>query len=159
MYNSSGTQIGLSAQGGTSAESIKYNTAIVGTTYFLQVFWYAGANSTSCYTFRASKGVVNFVTGANTNGIAVFKVAEEKVQFSVYPSPVVKGGNVTIQFTETFAATKQIIITNLMGRQVYKQSVNAIKGRNILNVTIPQLNSGIYFIKLNESKIKKIVVL
>ena len=46
-----------------------------------------------------------------------------------------------------------------MGRQVYKQSVNAIKGRNILNVTIPQLNSGTYFIKLNESKIKKIVVL
>ncbi len=159
LYNSAGTQIGSSAQGGTTAESIKYNTATASATYFLQVFGYAGANSTTCYTFRASTSGVNFVTGANTNNIAAFKVAEENVQFSVYPSPVAKGENVTIQFTETFAVAKQIIITDLMGRQVYKQNVNAVKGRNILNLKIPQLNAGTYFIKLDESNIRKIAVL
>lgn len=159
LYNSAGTQIGSSALGSTSAESIKYNTATVGATYYLQIFGYAGANSTSCYTFRASTSGVNFVTGANTNSIAAFKVAEEKVPFGIYPSPAASGGNITVQFTEESATNKQIIITDLTGRQIYKQNLSAVKGANVLNVKLPQLTAGTYFIKIDENNIRKISVL
>ncbi len=159
LYNSAGTQIGSSALGGTAAESIKYNTATVGATYYLQIFGYAGANSTSCYTFRASTSGVNFLTAGNATSIAAFKIADEKVPFSIYPSPAASGTNITVQFTEEGAINKQIIITDLMGRQVYKQNVSAAKGVNVLNVKLPRFTTGTYFIKLDENNIRKISVL
>lgn len=54
LYNSAGTQIGSSANGSTTSESIAYANAAAGT-YYIKVFGYNGALSTTvCYNLTAT---------------------------------------------------------------------------------------------------------
>ncbi|MBS1609598.1 MAG: M4 family metallopeptidase, partial [Bacteroidetes bacterium] len=51
LYNSNGTQLAASQNAGTTSETITRN-ATNAATYYLQVYGYNKANSTSCYTLR-----------------------------------------------------------------------------------------------------------
>jgi bacillolysin len=162
LYNSAGTTLASSALGGTSAETIKYNTSTVAATYYVQVFGYNGATSASCYLLRAATSGLNFVNAATSNTIAPFKeikIEEQLVPFAVYPSPAAKGGNVSVQFTEVVASVKQIVITDLMGRIVFTKQIVAAKGANNFSVKLPELTKGTYFIKLDNNNTQKLSIL
>jgi hypothetical protein len=51
LYNSAGTEIRRSENGGTTSETITNSNTVAGT-YYLRVFGWNGANSTSCYTLN-----------------------------------------------------------------------------------------------------------
>ena len=53
LYNGSQTQVGASENGGTSNESITYNAPAAGT-YYIRIYGYNGANSSSCYTLKTT---------------------------------------------------------------------------------------------------------
>ena len=58
LLNSAGTQLAISENGSTTAESITYNNAVAGT-YYIHVFGYNGAfSATQCYALNASATVV-----------------------------------------------------------------------------------------------------
>src|SRR4029077_2357948 len=67
LYNPSGTQVGSSANGSTTSETITYNTSTVGT-YKAYVFGYGGAYSaTKCYSLKAEISASTLRTaGAST---------------------------------------------------------------------------------------------
>ena len=158
LYNSAGTQLAVSQNGGTTSETIKYNTSTVAATYYVQVYGYSGANSTTCYTLRASTSGVNFFDGGNTNTIAGMKKDDANTVFSAYPSPAARGQEITLQFSEAASAAKKIVVTDMMGRNVYTQSASAAKGANTIALKMPQLAPGVYFIKLDENNIRKITI-
>ncbi|MFC4263803.1 M4 family metallopeptidase [Ferruginibacter yonginensis] len=159
LYNSAGTQLGISQNGGTTAETVKYNTSTAAATYYVQVYGYNGANSTSCYTLRASTSGVNFIDDPTNNGFISIKDNKTPNTFNVYPSPVARGGNITLQFTEATNSPKQIIVTDLSGRNIYSQKITSFEGNNSINFKLPNMAPGTYFIKLDENNIKKITVL
>ena len=71
FYNSAGTQIGSSTNGGTTNESITYNNAAAGT-YYVKVIGYNGASSTTvCYNLKAATATASVCPGpydVSTNG-------------------------------------------------------------------------------------------
>lgn len=52
IYNNSGTQIG-SSTGSTASETVTLNNLVAGT-YAIKIYGYNGANTTTCYTFKAT---------------------------------------------------------------------------------------------------------
>lgn len=158
LYNSAGTQLGISQNGGTTSETIKYNSSTAAATYYVQVYGYNGANSTSCYTLRASTSGVNFIDNGNGNSFAGIKDKENPVEFTVFPSPVRRGGAVSLQFTGNDNTIKQVIVTDLLGRNVYSQNMSITKGVNNISLRLPQLAPGTYLVRLDENNIRKITV-
>ncbi len=158
LYNSAGTQLGISQAGGTTSETIIYNTSTVAATYKLQVYGYSGANSTTCYALTASISGTNFfgISGNDNNGIVGTKNEANTTDFTVFPNPV--RGNINVQFSEESASTKQIIITDMSGKAVYSTFVNAVKGGNAVRLSVPKLATGVYILRLDETRFTKLFV-
>ncbi len=157
LYNSAGTQLGISQNSSTTAETIKYNSSTVAATYYVQVFGYNGANSTSCYKLRASTSGINFITATEPNGIAGSKNVNNQI-FTAYPSPVASAGTIALQFTSEESIAKQIVITDVMGKNVFAKQIAAVKGTNNISVKLPSVAPGTYFIRVDEKNIKKISI-
>lgn len=69
VYNSAGTQLGLS-ESGTATENITLNNQAAGT-YYIKVIGYNGANSATCYTIKATATTVTSCQSSldnSTNG-------------------------------------------------------------------------------------------
>jgi hypothetical protein len=130
LFNSAGTQVAISQNGGTTAETINY-TAAAGT-YYVQVYGYGGANSsTTCYTLRVATGTASRtdmpVTG--TLKVSVFPNPASAIVY-VTSSEDVTGGTVTI--------------TDAQGRIVEKQRVSGNKAA----VNMQRFAKGIYQVQL-----------
>jgi hypothetical protein len=154
LYNSAGTLLATSANGGTSIETIKYNNGAVGT-YYIQVYGYNGAfNASTCYTLRADIASTAFkqVEGADE----VEEMAQAEF-IDVYPNP--SNGSFTYLIdSETFGECS-VNVTDSYGRIVYQEKMN--KEEQILKNTIGLTNSseGIYFVSLENGSKKHIVKL
>ncbi|HEV7782822.1 MAG TPA: pre-peptidase C-terminal domain-containing protein [Chitinophagaceae bacterium] len=143
LFNSAGTQIGSSVASGTTSESIIYNTSVVGT-YYVRVYGYAGAFSTSaCYKLRAAISGSTKATGV--------RPAENKIETIVTISPNPAASRITVSYSASKSSTEQLIITDVYGRRVYSTSINCKSGRNDQGIDLPSsFTSGIYFLKLGE---------
>ncbi len=53
-----------------------------------------------------------------------------------------------IEFSSPTAETYQFSVINVIGQEVYKQSINAVVGKNCFNFSASGLSSGIYLYKL-----------
>jgi bacillolysin len=134
LLNSAGTQIAISQNGSTTAETISY-TAAAGT-YYAQAFGYNGANSTTtCYTLKVQLGTATIF--GNTN-----EIASNKAILKVYPSPASDILNVSV-LGETNG--KGIIkVVNINGAVVMQQKIN----NSVQQVNISRLAKGIYMLKI-----------
>jgi hypothetical protein len=78
---------------------------------------------------------------------------------NIYPCPT--SSDVQVSFNALGVSKMTISITTMQGDVVYSQSTESIEGMNHLQLNIPQLMSGIYFVSLNNGKSiesKKIVI-
>ncbi len=107
----------------------------------------------------------NFHTTANPNGEirgqvapnlvqeclanSVLELNGEKFVVKVAPNPVSERINVTFESNEQFNA--QIIVSDLIGRQISAQKVEILRGGNNVYVNMSNMNSGIYFIQLRQA--------
>ncbi len=75
VYNSAGTQIGAGTSG-SATETVTINSQVAGT-YYVKVFGYNGANSTSCYTIRV----------APAGALAAAAPISTENELTLYPNP------------------------------------------------------------------------
>ena len=147
LYNSSGSTLATSQNGGTTSETIIRNTATTGATYYVQVYGYAGANSTSCYTLQVSTSGTNFF-GSGQGLIASNKPAvEESGSFGVYPNPA--KDKLTLYVNAEESSYGQITMTDVSGRAVVKQATQIQKGMNTISLNVANLAPGMYIAKIN----------
>jgi hypothetical protein len=131
LLNSAGTQVGISQNGSTTAETISY-TAAAGT-YYAQVYGYNGANSsTVCYTLKVATGT------ATKNETPLIS----KATLQVYPNPAISSINISLLGEISKQSTLQI--TDAKGMVVKELKVkNSIESINVAN-----LAKGVYIVKV-----------
>ena len=133
VVNSSGTQLAISQNGGTTSESIA-RTYTAGT-YYARVYGYNGANSsTTCYTLKVQLG---------TASIAGEPELVSKGVLKIYPSPASNVLNVSV--LGEISDQSVLKITDLNGTVVMEEKVT----RNMQQVNISKLPSGVYMLKVN----------
>ncbi|MBX7243469.1 MAG: T9SS type A sorting domain-containing protein [Bacteroidia bacterium] len=148
LYASNGsTQLGVSQNSGTTNETILYNTATAGSTYFIRVYGYNGAfSSTACYTFRASTSATSWVRQANEVEDGLKPVFDDLV---VYPNPT--NGLATLKFTvEAEDENALITIYDQTGKVMNVVQHDITKDSDELTLDFSQFANGIYFIQMQK---------
>jgi hypothetical protein len=136
LYNSSGSQLAISQNGGTAAEVIIRNTSSAAT-YYVRVYGYNGANNASqCYLLRI-----------NTKNSA-WREAEWQVnnEVVVYPNPAMD--KVHIQFSSPKSEDVTIRLADITGRIVQSLTMTTEAGLNTAALEVMQLPKGIYLLEL-----------
>jgi hypothetical protein len=150
LYSSNGTtQLAISQNGGTTSETIT-RTYTAGT-YYIRVYGYNGANSTTCYTLRVQLG-----TASKPSNTEVEMVSDK---LTVSPNPVSVGAN--LLFNSDVAGNASVTITNQMGSIVLQKTMTIIEGKNNRQLDVSKLTSGLYYIKLQNGshvQMAKIIV-
>ncbi len=144
LYNNSNTQVGASANSGTTSESIIYNNGAAGT-YKVYVYGYNGAfNSTACYTLRA-----------NTSGTA-FRLSEDSELASeeslvientisiqnVFPNPT--QGKLEVRYYQVEEEMIQVEMFDLTGKKVLQQVWSGTVGNNGFTLDMQDFSTGHY---------------
>ncbi len=154
LYNSAGTLLATSANGGNSVEQIKYNAAPVGT-YYVRVYGYNGAfNASSCYTLRADISSTAF---KQTEGAEEIESIEENQLVEVYPNP--SNGSFTYFIDSQVFGEYSITVTDSYGRIIHQEKGN--KEDQIVKNSIDLKNptEGIYFVNIDNGSVKQLVKL
>lgn len=132
LYNSSGTQLQSSENGGTSNETISRN--VPAGTYYARVVGWNGANSsTVCYTLRVNLGTA-------TRGEDLI-VDNSKAKVQVYPNPTL--GNLQVQIPGN-KSKAEIRVVDLYGRTVVQQNTSLVTTR----INIGGLPAGVYMVRV-----------
>lgn len=144
LYNSSVSQLGISQNGSTTSESIKYNTATSGATYYVQVYGYSGANSTTtCYKLRVNTSASNFRFDPNAD-ISSTKSLDGSL--SAYPNP--SQGNITIAFDAFSKQNASIQVFDMVGKMVTTTDYVALEGQNLVELNVGKLSTGSYILRV-----------
>lgn len=143
LYNPSGTQIGISQNGGTTAEAIIYNNGAAGT-YKVKVYGYAGANSTSCYTLRASTSATAFREGDEAPISFESEIVNEAslANLTIYPNPVTS--SFQVQFTSNRSEQVYVQVYDATGRMVDELGFVSTSGLNFVTLNSDKYRSGYY---------------
>ncbi len=138
LYSSNGTtQLAISQNSNTTAESIS-RTYTAGT-YYIKVYGYSGANSTTCYTLKVATGTASRINPA--------AVANSKNQLSIYPNPVRDELTINTGLAEMVYVT----ITDMYGNNVLTTTASEVK-----NINMQTLGSGVYLVTIINRKGGKI---
>lgn len=133
LYNSAGTQVGISQNGGTTSETINY-TAAAGT-YYARVYGYNGANSgTVCYTLRVA-------TGTASRQPVEFVQANGRTKVDIYPNPATSRLNIAVSDHEGKSVVR---ISDVNGRRLVQQNLSGLNNA----VDIQKLARGVYMIQV-----------
>jgi hypothetical protein len=154
LYNSAGTLLYTSANGGNAIEQIKYNNAPVGT-YFIRVYGYNGAfNASTCYTLRADIASTAF---KQTEGAEELEEMTQQEFVDVFPNP--SNGSFTYLIDSESLGNYNVSVTDSYGRIVYQDKFN--KNEQIVKNTVElqSATEGIYFVSLENGTKKHIVKL
>ena len=149
LYNPSGTQIGISQNGGTTNEVIIFNTTLVGT-YRIQVYGYNGAfNATACYTFRASISSTAFREGEEAEVEPMVIEDQQAIAItSAFPNPT--ADKLNLQFTTAENANTTIQVIDITGRVIISNNYAAIEGINTVVLDFAPLATGYYTVLLSD---------
>ena len=155
LYNSAGTLLSTSANGGNAVEQIKYNNAPVGT-YYIRVYGYNGVfNSTACYTLRADIASTAF---KQQEGADEFSSLNESV-LELFPNPT-NDGLFYVTMDNEDVGIGLVTLTDASGKVIQKLPITKDEQffKTVLDVNAN--GSGCYFvtIELNGNRSTKRVV-
>src|SRR6185436_7211145 len=152
-----GVQVASSLNGGTTSETINYNTTLGGT-YKIKVFGTNGANDASdCYTLRAQISSSPFRL-SNGSTAAVQQNSMAETMFSLQPNPAKE--SVSLRFNADGALAYSIYIYDLTGRQLVHFENKSMEGINTSGLSLEKLYKGIYLVRFeinNQSFTQKLV--
>ncbi|MFN5346289.1 MAG: T9SS type A sorting domain-containing protein [Bacteroidota bacterium] len=154
LYNSTGSTLATSVLGGTSSETIIYNTYTTGRTCYIQVYGYASAfNANSCYRVRVSTSATNFRTADGSEENSNEIVSAEKVTglegLNLFPNPA--NTSLTINYFTPSMENTSIEIYDMMGQLVNSMNVNANEGFNSRELDLTSMSNGVYFLKVTQN--------
>lgn len=158
LYNSSGTTLATSQNGGTTAEGIKYNNAPVGT-YYARVYGYNNAYTASaCYTLRASTSSTTFRFGDEEQNDSNKPMSD--MQYSLYPNPSSGMVNLDMYFDEAMEKVN-VRVFDMMGREVRAYEFNEAVGNLKANIDMNDAANGIYHVVISSpagKEMKKMII-
>ena len=150
LYRPTGALQATSQNAGTADEKIIYNptsNSNVGA-YRVYIYGYSGAfSNTQCYTLRVDLSATNFTSGPES---ANNKVETVRSGMKVYPIPATDA--VTVSFDAFAKGNVDIVITNQLGQEVLRKQVNVDNGVNFNALDVSKLQSGVYYVKVNNGK-------
>lgn len=155
LYNSNGSQLAISQNGNTSPETIKYNTT-GSKTYYIQVYGYNGANSSTCYLLRLNTSGTPYFDEANNAGITSTEIKGTDKPMLLYPNPA--RSSVQLQLLSDVASQQDIKVLDALGRIVYSKAWTLQKGLNMLQINLPKLKAGTYFIKAGTKQVQPLQI-
>jgi hypothetical protein len=145
LYNSSGTLLARSENGGTNSEIIKYNNGAVAT-YYIRVKGYNGAFSNSqCYTLNATIGSTAFKFDENDQ-----YYPKEEIEFSdvnIYPNPS-SNGQFTYELSNDYTGSVKLIIFDATGRVVENRTIDKSEKFMRTELDVSEKNKGLYFVRV-----------
>jgi hypothetical protein len=143
LYNSAGTLLFSSANGGTTSETVTYNAAPVGT-YYIRVIGYNGAfNSSACYTLRATISSTTLREAEQETVVtpkeetAQFEDASGLFDFNLFPNPASSTLNIQLNTEEALIKAQAFDVT---GRVIWSGDLE--KGIN--SISVENLPAGMY---------------
>ncbi|MBU3675989.1 MAG: BspA family leucine-rich repeat surface protein, partial [Chitinophagaceae bacterium] len=131
----------------TSGTTRTFNNLQAGTSYDYRI-------RTTCTAATTSNGmsvfsaVGNFATTGNEPGLANFNTAN--TTWSVYPNPT--NDVVNLEFVATEEAPMTIEVLDMAGRKVQEIATQRLMGNNQIQISLSNLNSGLYFIKATQNQ-------
>jgi hypothetical protein len=141
LYNSAGTLLGTSQNGGTSSETLIYNTTSVGT-YYVYVYGYNGAfSNTVCYNLQAQTSASNF---READAAPNLKNATSTIL--LYPNPATD--EVYFDYAAEESQDAVITILDQAGRICRMQKTRFEKGANTAKVDVSHIATGMYFVRV-----------
>lgn len=157
------TQVGASANAGTTDETIIYNTNTVANNYIAYVYGYQGAwSNTQCYTLRASISNTNWRTDGSTDGAVEeleLPVVFENAGFGLFPNPA--SNLLTVEVPMEGEADVMVSIFDPAGKTAIQQNRTLGKGDNQMTFDLNSLPNGVYFVQVRNgesTKTRKLVV-
>ncbi len=145
LYNSSGRRLKTSQNGGTTSETIVYNTNTVAT-YYIRVYGYNGASSaTQCYSLLAQISSSSF---RETDEDYIAFEEEASGIRALYPTPA--SGFVMVNYFS--AAEKEINyhIIDMTGKVIASNPESVAAGENLFKLDTGNLSSGIYLLRIQD---------
>ncbi|MDO7876142.1 N-acetylmuramoyl-L-alanine amidase [Hymenobacter sp. ASUV-10] len=147
LYNASGTLLYSSTLAGTSAETITYNGAPAAT-YYVKVYGYSGATSSTAYTLRVSTQSTAW-RAAQSGAIAqASRLNEREPAVVTITNPVEAGASAWLTVSG-YDGPADLTLRDTRG-QLAKASIHAdIKANEPLSYTLPTgLRPGMYVVAL-----------
>ncbi len=161
LYSPSGVLLNTSSNSGMTAESITYNTTVVGN-YKAYVYGYKGVrNATKCYTMQAQIGTSPFKFASTGRSANVSSDAAKQAISSVkvYPSPA--HGTVSLTINGYEKGDAQVTVINQSGVRVLSKKITTNIYEMNTKLDITTLPEGLYYVKVqqgNSSNMEKLVV-
>jgi hypothetical protein len=152
LYNPSGTLISQSINTGTTAETINWNTTLVGT-YKIRIIGAGGGfNASQCYTVRASISNIAFREGwdYSENETNFDANKSEIIIANVFPNPTNGKLNVILDATE--AQNAQLRICDVTGRTALQHNATCVSGSNTFILDMESLPNGYYLLVIDNGK-------
>jgi hypothetical protein len=149
LYKGS-TKVGTSQNGGTTNESLIYNTTKTATTYYAYVYGYGGVyDASSCYTLRVDLSSTALARIAGETEASDEIESNEVV--SVYPNP--SNGSITIRLIPEGDINQPIEVYNHLGQLVDRIQVSFSKDHPATEIRLNNLADGMYYIRVFDGNI------
>ena len=99
----------------------------------------------------------NLVAGdakQRANGEAWVDLGSEVEKMLLSPNPV--ADDLQVVFTAAPSAQALLLVSDQMGKEVLKQTVETVEGQNIVTLDVRQLQAGIYFLTIADGEKRQI---
>jgi hypothetical protein len=146
LYNSAGTLLYSSENGGTTSETITYNNAPVAT-YYIRVRGYNGAfSSSACY--RLNAGISSTAFKLDMSGEGEEEVNESlETSISLFPNPSTDG-RFTCHMTSELTGTVNMQVFDAAGRVIETRSMDKTEQFMKVDIDLSNNERGMYYVKI-----------
>ena len=147
VYNSGGTLLGSSTNGGTTNELFTLNGGTVGN-YFIRVIGYYGAtNPTIRYTLLATTSSATLRIAGEEND-QVNDVVNENTGYTVYPNPATD--HFMVSYSSNVDGVALVKVYDSMGKLITTSPFSVSPGLNQIELNTNDMNAGFYFVELQD---------
>ncbi len=144
LYDSKGVLLRTSANTGTTAEQVIYNTTKSGT-FYAKVYGVSGATNSACYTLRAT------ISASSLRLAEAEEVATEAIKkddhVRLYPNPV--NQQFSLAFNLETANQVTISIFDISGKLIAADLFDGEEGSNVFYKDVQSYENGFYIITLH----------
>jgi len=146
LYTASGLMVASSNQLGNLNETLAFNNATVGATYYLRVFGVSGAISTEGYRLSLLTRALPFAGNAIRDASKDLTGNQPQPELFVFPVPT--DGILNGNFPADRAEEGLLTIRDVQGRLCMSRVIEVKEGLNEISLDLKGLSSGVYSISL-----------
>jgi hypothetical protein len=143
LYDSKGALLRTSANTGTTAEQVVYNTTKSGT-FYARVYGVSGASNTACYTLRTTISASS-LRSAEPQEEVTETSREENVR--LYPNPV--NQQLSLEFNMISENQVYVTIYDISGKLISVDLFDGAEGSNVFYKDVQTYANGFYIISLS----------